>query len=534
MLILSKYRTLLISGLLIIGLALFYHPQVKAASPAQPNILALENEIDNVLADPRLEGAQANVLVRSTKDGSVLYSRNQDGRLIPASNNKLYSSTSAIEVLGLNYQFTTSVISDGHVVGPTLVGNLYLKGTGDPTVQPSDYDSLASSVANSGIKVVTGKLIADDTFFDNRQLGNNWAWDNNPFSFQPEISALTVAADPQFDVGSITVETTPGSLGRPAIVKTVPATNFVQIENETTTGPAGSTNTLSIERKLGVNTIVVSGSIPQDNSTEDDLSTVSDTTGYVQSIFRDDLMKHGVQVLGGLSRGPSPSNGSVIVTRKSMPLSQLLTPFLKLSNNGIAEILVKSIGKRAQDQGTWDAGVSSELNTLGNTLGVNTSEIQLVDGSGLSNLDFTSPQQTTNLLITAQSKPWFSTWYQALPIAGEPDPLVGGTLRSRMVGTKAAGNVHGKTGTLGGVSALSGYVTDADGELLVFSIMENNFISSSPKPLEDAIAIALANFSRKGSGNTPHIESTRLPSVNIKQPQEKSPSVECSWTKKGC
>jgi D-alanyl-D-alanine carboxypeptidase/D-alanyl-D-alanine-endopeptidase (penicillin-binding protein 4) len=526
-------RSIIALAVVVMGFAGIGSSMVRATSSPQSGVSSLASAIDAILSDPRLSGAQANVVVRSATDGSVLYARNADSRLIPASNDKAYSSAAALEVLGSDYRFATTVASDGVQLDSILRGNLYLKGTGDPTVQAADYDQLAATVAAAGIKKVTGKLVADDTFFDHRQLGNNWAWDNNPFSFQPEISALTVAADSNFDIGSTTVETAPAkTVGKPAQVKTIPATNFLSIQNETTTGPAGSANTIAVERKLGVNTVVVTGSIPLGGAVEDDLSTVSDPTGYAAAIFRDALKRHGVEIVDVTSRGSTPANSHVVVDRKSVPLSQLLTPFLKLSNNGMAEILVKAMGQKSQNQGSWDAGLTAELSALSN-LGVDTNQIQLVDGSGLSNLDFTSPTQTTNLLLAAKQKSWFQAWYNALPIAGQSNPLIGGTLSARMRNTTAAGNVHAKTGSLVGVSALSGYVTDADGEQLVFSIMENNFIFGSAKPLEDAIAVDLANFSRNsGVVNSVKLQlqtkSTRTPA------SAKADGLECSWTKRGC
>ena len=503
---------------------------VKASQTPRASLDSLQSAIDAVLADQRLAGAQADVDVRSAKDGSVLYAQNENNRLIPASNAKLYSSTAALKALGGDYTFKTIVSADGQQYGPVLNGNVYLKGTGDPTITPADYDALAARIADSGIRVITGKLVADDTFFDSRQLGNNWAWDNGPFSYQPEISALTVAADANFDIGSLTIETTPAAPGKPPLVRAVPDTSFVTIQNNATTGAEGSANTISIDRQQGVNKIIVSGSIPAGSAAESDLVTVTDTTGYVQSLFRDDLQRHGVIVVN-TDRGSTPATARTIASRSSIPLSQLYTPFLKLSNNGIAEILVKTMGAVTQKQGTWDAGLNTELSTLGD-LGVDTNKIQIVDGSGLSNLDFVSPAQTTNLLLAAHSQPWFSTWYNALPIAGQSDPLIGGTLRSRMIGTKAAGNVHAKTGSLVGVSALSGYVTDADGDPLVFSIMENNYIAGSPKPLEDAIAVDLANFSQQNGVQT-RARSAPLQTLKTAVPS-KQDGLECSWTKPGC
>lgn len=501
-----------------------------ATSPQQASLDNLQQTIDRILADPRLEGAHAGVLVRDADDGSVLYERNPDRLLVPASNNKLYSSSAALEILGGDYRFKTSVNVDGFGVTSTIRGNMYLKGTGDPTMRASEYDALAAEVAAHGITKITGNIVADDTFFDTRQLGYVWAWDSNPFYYQPEISALTVAADSNFNTGALLVEVTPAAaVGKPVTARTLPATSFVTFQNEAVTGPAGSANTLNVERKMGVNTIVISGSVPLGRAPQQVISTVSDPTGYAALLFKEALQRHGVNIDGQITRGATPQAAHLVTERQSAPLSQLLTPFMKLSNNGIAEILVKSMGRKMQNQGTWDAGLSVESNVLHANLGIATDKLQFVDGSGLSGVDFTTPRLTTDLLLAAQHEPWFQEWYDSLPIAGMPDPLVGGTLRNRMQNTRAAGNVHAKTGTLDNVTALSGYVTDADGKRLVFSIMFNNHIYSSAKPLEDAIAVALANFTR----NEVTINQPQL-LLDLGKKQGAKDRLECSWTPAGC
>jgi D-alanyl-D-alanine carboxypeptidase/D-alanyl-D-alanine-endopeptidase (penicillin-binding protein 4) len=505
----------------------------SVAAIAPTGVQSLGQAIDQVLTDSRLQGSQADVVVRSASTGETLYSHEAANRLVPASNAKAYSSLAAMKVLGPDYRFSTTVAATGRQSGDTLAGDLYLRGTGDPTLQPADYDALAAAVAAAGVRRVAGRLVADDTFFDKRALGNNWAWDNLPFSFQPEVSALTVAADGNFDVGSITVETRPAAtVGQPAQVRAVPNTDFVHFLDQATTGPAGSGDAINVERELGSNTIVVSGSIAVDAGVDSTLSTVHDPSGYAAALFGDALRRHRVLVEDPTGRGATPAAARTVTTRQSIPLAQLLTPFLKLSNNGHAEILVKAMGQKLSGQGSWDAGLAAETAAVGQ-LGVDLNAVQLVDGSGLSNLDFVSSLQTTNLMIAAQRQPWFSTWFNALPIAGEADPLVGGTLRHRMVNTPAAGNVHAKTGTLTGASALSGYVTDADGERLVFSIMENNYLSGAPKDLEDAIAIDLAEFSRQTGVPASHAApSARALTRAALDPRNRD--RECSWTKAGC
>jgi D-alanyl-D-alanine carboxypeptidase/D-alanyl-D-alanine-endopeptidase (penicillin-binding protein 4) len=141
--------------------------------------------------------------------------------------------------------------------------------------------------------------------------------------------------------------------------------------------------------------------------------------------------------------------------------------------------------------------------------GINPERVQFVDGSGLSTADLIAPDDLTAFLVAVQREPWFQTWYAALPIAGEPEHLVGGTLASRMLGTAAAGNVHGKTGSLTTSSGLAGYVTTGVGERLVFSVVEEGFIGPPPRAVEDAFAVTLADAQAATSAFT----SRRRPDV---------------------
>jgi serine-type D-Ala-D-Ala carboxypeptidase/endopeptidase (penicillin-binding protein 4) len=210
----------------------------------------------------------------------------------------------------------------------------------------------------------------------------------------------------------------------------------------------------------------------------------------------------------------------------------LLVPFLKLSNNSHAEALVKSMGRVVRGDGSWDAGLAVLTEKL-KGLGVDPGVSRMVDGSGLSTMDAVTPAQLTALLDNIQQRPWFPAWYDALPIAGAPDRLVGGTLRGRMSGTPAANNVHAKTGSLTGVTSLSGYVTAAHGRRLVFSVLFNDFLSDSPNDLEDAIAVRLAEYT--GSDDVrrpgaPRVPQQRVPSDDPGTPVDES-ALECSWVK---
>lgn len=484
----------------------------EALDPA-PGVTDLTHDIDQILGDSRLAPARAGVVVKSVTTGEDLYTLDAGKLFAPASNTKLLTSAAAIDTLGLDYRFRTEVLTASKP-GRQVTGDLVLKGTGDPTMLAADYDALAAKVAQSGVRVVTGRLIADDTWFDAVRLGTDWAWDDEPYYYAGQISALTASPDTDYDAGSVIVSVAPGSApGAPAKISTTPETGYIKVDNKAVTGAATD---VTVERQHGTNTVLVTGTVA---APYDEWVTVWDPALYAASLFRKGLANHGVRVLGATVHGAAPQGAAAIATRESMPLRELLVPFLKLSNNMHAEILTKAMGRKVSGAGTWAAGLAVTT-AFAKANGVQT--LRLRDGSGLSRVDALTPSGITALLAAVRGKPWFQTWYDALPVAGQAERMVGGTLRSRMQGTPAAGNVHAKTGSLTGVSALSGYVTGADGEPLVFSVVSNGYLASSVKDLEDKIAIRLAQFSRSAP-------------VDAAQPLRAAAhpvaDLECSWVK---
>ena len=502
---------------------------VAAAVPtsaAPPGPESLRGDLDRILADPRLDGAHAGVVVRDPVSDEVLYRRDGASRATPASNAKLFTSAAALESLGPDYRFRTEVSASGQRRGEVLRGDLHLRGTGDPTMLAADYDRLAERVAASGIRQVRGRLLTDDTWFDEKPLGPGWAWDDEPYAYGAPVSALTVAPNTDYDAGSVLVRVTPGERGAPARAELDPATRAVEIDNRSVTGPPGTPPSVTVEREHGTGRIVVSGSIPQDSAPVEEQSSVPDPSAYAADVFARALAARGVTV-GGTGAAPVPEGARVLGAHDSMPLRQLLVPFLKLSNNGHAEVLTKAMGRRERNSGSWDAGTAVLKEKL-RGLGVDPGELRMVDGSGLSTMDVVTPGQVTALLDNARQRPWFGPWYEALPVAGVADRQVGGTLRNRMGGTPAERNVHAKTGSLSGVSSLSGYATTANGRPLVFSVLLNDFLGDSPQDLEDAVAVRLAEEGRPEARSRPRVPRSEPPADDPETRVDES-DLECSW-----
>ncbi|WP_304453018.1 D-alanyl-D-alanine carboxypeptidase/D-alanyl-D-alanine-endopeptidase [Nocardiopsis sp. YSL2] len=455
----------------------------------------LRADIDALLEDPSLEGAVSGVVVTDPDTGERLYSRDADTQLLPASNLKLFSTVAALEVLGPDHTFGTEVaVEEGPDYGGSVT-DLYLVGNGDPMLSEADLDALAADVAESGVTTVTGDLYADDTWFDDQRQVDDWDPTDEPYAYAAQISALTLAHGERYDTGVTEVEVAAGTEGEPVEVDLGLAEGYMELDNQAVTGAADSTDTLSITRPLDTNTIAVTGSLPEGSQPVTRVRTVDEPAAFTAHVFERALERHGVEVEGDVDLGALPEGEGPVVLgdHESPTLEETLVPLLKFSNNMHAEMLVKGIGREVAGEGSWEAGLAGTQEAL-TGLGVDTGDMRMHDGSGLSRGNLATASSVVDLYTQVRDEPWFEAWHDSLPVAGDPDPFVGGTLSGRMGDTAAEGVVSAKTGTLSGVSALSGYVHGADGDDLVFSVINNGHTGWAPWGVQDAVAARLAEY----------------------------------------
>ena len=461
------------------------------SSSGQRHEQTLSQALTALGQDKALIGASNGVMVRDAESGTVLYQAHAQQRLAPASNMKMFTSLAAFGVLGADYRFETRLLTTGEQRGDTLRGDLYLQGSGDPTLHPDDLDTFAATLAQRGIRHIHGRLILDASAFDQTPFGAGWSWDDEPFAFAAPISALNYAFTPGGDINVVRVDVQPGARAdAPGRVSFYPANDAVTLVNHTTTG--GDT-ALTFDRQPGSNRIVVSGTVAAQAEASSRLITVDQPARVVGALLQNALRAHGITLRGNAEEGVTPAGARLLAEKTSPPLSRLAVTFLKVSNNGYGEVLTKAMGRKTQGKGDWAAGLQA-IGRFVQSQGIETGAYRQVDGSGLSRMNQITPQQLTTLLLAARKQPWFADWYNALPIAGQPGLLVGGTLRSRMVKSAAAGRAHAKSGSMTGVSSLSGYVDSATGRPLAFAIISNNYLvpGAEVKALEDRLVETLA------------------------------------------
>jgi D-alanyl-D-alanine carboxypeptidase/D-alanyl-D-alanine-endopeptidase (penicillin-binding protein 4) len=465
--------------------------------PGTDNELA--HEIDSALDVPGLQTGFQGIVIQSLRDQSILYSRNADQVFLPASNNKLLTSGAALALLGPSYVYHTRVFRIGKLSADgNLNGDLYLRGSGDPLLMPADLDALATQIRLAGIQRVSGRLHFDDTLFDRQWLGDTWAWDDEPYYYSAQISALNV------NENLINLRALPGhKVGAPVRIEMSPTSRYARIVNHAVTGPAKSKSTLVFDRPRGLNQFVISGSLPIDIAVKDapkDRLTIENPARYAAYLFMESLQRAGVKVEhDDIADGPAtPKSAEQIAEQRSMPLSELLKKMNKPSDNLVAECLLKTIGAEQKGIGTGGAdGTGARVaKEFFLRIGLDTDRVQQADGSGLSRTNFVSPRNMVRLLAHVYTTPDFNTLYDSLPIAG-----IDGSLSGRMKSTAATNNCHAKTGYVSNVSSLSGFVTTRDGEMLVFSILMNNHLASNVvcTAAQDRIVNLLANFTRSHS-----------------------------------
>ncbi|HEU4753476.1 MAG TPA: D-alanyl-D-alanine carboxypeptidase/D-alanyl-D-alanine-endopeptidase [Armatimonadota bacterium] len=468
-------------GLLALALTL----QLGAAARADDPVLAAR--LDAAL-QPLGPHAASAVRVLSLDRKQVLYERNADLSLNPASNMKLVTSAAAMAKLGPGYRFTTRVLA---TVRPdadgVLAGDLVLQGGGDPVLETKHLEALADAVKAAGIRRVTGSLIADDSRYDSERLGNGWNWDDESFYYSAQVGALSVNRN------VLQVDVLPGRAGEPVMVRVHPLDGYLRVVSCPTTSQAGAPTRLSVTRDRGKNEVRISGTLAEDGKpllAED--VTVEDPDLFTGELFRKLLADRGIQ-LSGVRRGCAAPDAIPVAHHESVPLSEILPLLNKPSDNFIAEMLCKELGKACKGAGDWNAGTTVIEEWL-KEIGIDTGGVKVNDGSGLSRLDLVTARVVSDLLVWVAAQPWKDAFEVSLPVAG-----VDGTLRSRLKGTPAEKNVHAKTGSLAHVTALSGYVSTAGGERLVFSMLINNYPgplsgASGAKRAEDAVAVALSEY----------------------------------------
>jgi len=470
--------------------------------------ISTKRRIDLLLTTEAAKSARWGIHVVNLKTGAVVYQLNANDHFTPASNTKLFSTALAMERLGPDYQFVTTIRSDEGIDRDGVVkGDLRLVGGGDPTLSGRAYpyrkdgdppnplepmEQLAESLVQRGVKEIRGDIVGDDRLFVWTPYPEGWTVDDSIWEYGAPVSALP------FNDSAFTLVLRPGvEAGDPALVSVNPPSIPLIIDSRVTTKLDGKAE-IQLDRSPGTQHIRVYGTIPLKSNGVRQLLAVDDAALYAAHVLHDVLTRRGIRVHGApvaLHRWnvdePFDSNsGTELARRVSPPLVEVARVVNKVSQNLHAEILLREVARKKQQVPTREAGLK-ELGTFLTELDIDAKAYHFEDGSGLSRRTLVSPAALTRLLTHMNASRHSEAWDSMLPIGGDD-----GTLRLRFDKSPRAAAIHAKTGTLATVSALSGYVTTTRGARLAFSIIANNHTvpSSEIRKVIDRIGLALLEW----------------------------------------
>jgi D-alanyl-D-alanine carboxypeptidase/D-alanyl-D-alanine-endopeptidase (penicillin-binding protein 4) len=395
--------------------------------------VALAAEITRLITNvnPNLN---IGIQVKSMRYGDTLYTRNQGRLFVPASILKIFTAESALLYLGPEYKFPTTFVTDAKSLNNgVLEGNLFLVHSGDPSLTYYNMADLMAELKARQIRQINGNIYIDTSAYDQEIYGPGWVSNDTRFCFSAPISASII----------------------------------------------------------NHNCMVLHAAA--NKSASRTANVVKDIIHYNKSLVQTLFQRNGIQVNGDILPGTAPANLAIVATHQSKPLRELVSEMLKKSDNVIAGSLFKKMGELyTRRPGSWENGSAAVTTILKQKIGVNTANISILDGSGLSRENRISPYQMMQVLDFAYHNNTTNyDFVSALPIAG-----IDGTLKSRM--KNIAWKVRAKTGSMSGVVALAGYAVAKNKEPLAFVIIINGRMGMGwkYKDMENKIMTTLANYSR--------------------------------------
>lgn len=478
-----------------------------SSAVASSAAVELAAELGRLVGEPRWRPEQWGVLVVSLATGDTLFSHRADEVLVPASNLKLFTVAAGLHYLGSDYRFSTYLTGTGPIRDGVLDGDLVVYGTGDPTFSRrffetrfSVWDALADSLAAAGVRRVAGDLVGDASYFEGPAVGRGWELSYVSHGYAAPASALSY----NDNVVSIRVRPGPAVGATPTLLLVPGGTVEIEVATETV---ASGRSWIEVERESYDAPIVLIGQIQRGHGGLWRGTPVVDPAHFAVSVFAEVLASRGIEV-GGTVRSVLDAGASAVAGRRvfaplldGAPLVQVLAvhrspPMLEVlkvvnqhSHNLYAESVLRSVGRVATGSGSVEGGAAAVARML-DAAGTAPGAVVMDDGSGLSRLDGASARAIVDLLgLMAASSEW-EAFRETLPEAATSPAL------RRMHRTAAAGNLRAKTGTIDGVSALSGYVYARNGERLAFAILANDVSPSAAKRVEDRIGARLAEFDR--------------------------------------
>lgn len=432
-----------------------YDNQVANSKETREAVMTVKDQIDiavnSVMSDPVLRNASWGFVIYDPKTKKVINSFNETSSLIPASTTKLLTTETAVAILGMKYTWQTQLEYSGSIdESGTLNGNLYIVGSGDPSLGTGKAGALRyaelindfkSEIASKGIKKIAGDIVIQTAVFKNNkrdELPANIVWMEHGGYYLPAGS-----------------------------------TADVNPRNEQLT--AKKSNPFDDKKRYFYISPWSKKMVYSDTYEGKGLtSKLPDPPAYLANNLRASLVKSGVGVSGKVISkvvDPNPESRTVIHTYKSPTLKDIVYDTNQRSDNANAEALLRMVGFQKDGDQTLESGRKVIREHL-ESINFDTDGLTIFDGSGLSRSNLVTPIAQVKFLTKLMNEPYFKDYFESLPIGGQS-----GTLKKSFQGN-GYGQVFAKTGTLNRVKTLAGYIKTRSGKLLPFSLMINNYTGS--------------------------------------------------------
>jgi D-alanyl-D-alanine carboxypeptidase/D-alanyl-D-alanine-endopeptidase (penicillin-binding protein 4) len=432
---------------------------------------------------------------------------------------KLVTTAAALETLGPDFVFRTTVEAEALPDAAGRVRDLFLVGRGDPNLSgrglpyqpgaplrnPAEavFEELASQVAAQGVHEVAGNLVADDSYFLFEPYGHGWEFEDLQWGYGAPVTALA------FNDNALFLRVRPGmTVGEPAQVVLDPTLNYYQVTNRLETSARGTRKRIFVERMPGSRRLDVWGQIPLDAGEQEDTVSVADPLELIGEFWRRALERRGITVRGRLTLRrltrieaaslpdplPQPPPRVVLAEHRSLPLKETIKVINKVSQNLHAEMLLRVLAKELKGFGSLTVGLEV-LDEFARRVGIGPDEASFADGSGLSRHTLVTPRAMVKLLTYMARSPHFAVFLDSLPVAN-----LDGTLEGRFINSPARERVRAKTGTMKHTNALAGYMELPSGDRLAFSILGNHHLleASEGALVVDRLVLALyQRFARR-------------------------------------
>jgi len=451
----------------------------------QPKDVALCGRINRTIEQSEFANARWGVIAISLKDGRIVCGRDERKLFNPASIEKILTAIVALDKLGADFRFRTSVYGAREIENGILDGDLTIYGRGAPDFDGGSLENLVAQLEARGLKHVKGNIVGDESYFTGDGYGDGWTWNDMQWYYGAEASAVTFK---QNEADVYMRDGVPTS-----------SSDYLQIQSDLQPKQANKTEAYAIRRGLADNRIYIWGN----GEKAFGRMSIHNPTLWTARTLKETLEKRGITVEGAAQSVDWTGKNKLIVENvvelaavESVTLAEIVQKMNKRSVNIYAELLLRTLGKKFGDsapaetkqlqevRGDDSAGISVIKKFLRENK-VAAEEIQIHDGSGLSRLNFVTPEAFARALVYAAQSSFSDVFVNSLPIAAT-DGTLGGRLG------KAKGKILAKTGSITFVSSLAGYAQTPDNEVLTFAIISNNVTKKSDSSnVIDAIAMSL-------------------------------------------